>query len=40
MEKGGVADLVVNAKMHDELVARGESLEYERAEPCKGVGSL
>ena len=40
VEKGGVVDLVVNAKMHDELVVRGEGLECERAEPCEGVGSL
>ena len=40
VEKGGVVDLVMNAKMYDELLARGESLECERVEPCEGVGSL
>ena len=39
-EKSGVGDLVVDAKVYDELVARGEGLEYERTEPGEGVGSL
>ena len=39
-EKSGVGDLVVDAKVYDELVARGKSLENERTEPCKGIGSL
>ena len=40
MEQGRVVDLVVDAKMYDELVTRGEGLECKRAEPCEGVGPL
>ena len=37
--QGGVVDLIVDAKMHDELVVRGEGLQCKRAEPCEGVRS-
>ena len=40
VEKSGVGDLVVDAKVYDELVARGKGLEYERTELGEGVGSL
>ena len=40
VEKSGVGDLVVDAKVNDELVARGKGLEFERTEPGEGVGSL
>ena len=36
--QGGVVDLIVDAKMNDELVMRGEGLECERAEPGGGSG--
>ena len=39
MKQGGVVELIVDAKMNDELVVRGEGLECERAEPCEGVRS-
>ena len=38
--QGGVVDLIVDAKMNDELVVRGDGLECERAEPGEGVRSL
>ena len=40
MKQGGVVDLLVDAKMNDELVMREDGLEYERAEPGGGVRSL
>ena len=34
--QGGVVDLIVDAKVNDELVMRGDGLECERAEPGGG----